>query len=48
VRFRALQQLFGWLGDEEELEVSPMAKMKPPLVPQRATGETSPTGETTP
>jgi site-specific recombinase XerD len=35
VRFRALQQLFGWLVDEEELEASPMAKMKPPLVPER-------------
>jgi site-specific recombinase XerD len=34
-RFRALQRLFGWLVDEEELAVSPMAKMRPPKVPVR-------------
>jgi integrase/recombinase XerC len=36
VRYRALQQLFGWLEDEEELAgPNPMAKMKPPLVPEK-------------
>lgn len=35
VRYRALQQLFNWLVDEDEIEASPMAKMKPPLVPER-------------
>ena len=32
-RFRSLQQLFRWLEDEGEVEVSPMAKMSPPKVP---------------
>ena len=35
VRFRALQQFFTWCLDEEELDVSPMAKMRPPVVPER-------------
>ena len=36
VRFRSLQQFFGWLDDEEELAgPNPMAKMKPPLVPEK-------------
>jgi site-specific recombinase XerD len=35
VRFRALQQFFAWCVDEEELEVNPMAKMRPPVVPER-------------
>jgi integrase/recombinase XerC len=35
VRFRALQQLFTWCLDEEELDVNPMAKMRPPVVPER-------------
>jgi len=36
VRFRALQQFFNWLEDEEELAgPNPMAKMKPPLVPEK-------------
>jgi site-specific recombinase XerD len=35
VRFRALQQFFGWCVDEEELAVNPMAKMRPPVVPER-------------
>ena len=29
-RYRALQQWFKWLTDEDELDVDPMAKMKPP------------------
>ena len=32
-RFQDLQQFFKWLVDEEEISVSPMAKMKPPLLP---------------
>jgi site-specific recombinase XerD len=35
VRFRALQQFFAWCLDEEELDVNPMAKMRPPVVPER-------------
>jgi site-specific recombinase XerD len=35
VRFRALQQLFTWCLNEDELEVNPMANMRPPLVPER-------------
>ena len=33
--YRALQQLMGFLVDEEELPESPMARMKPPLVPEQ-------------
>jgi integrase/recombinase XerC len=36
VRFRSLQQFFGWLADEGELSgASPMEKMRPPMVPER-------------
>ena len=35
VRYRSVQQWFGWLVEEEELEVSPMARMRPPTVPER-------------
>ncbi|MGH9287980.1 MAG: tyrosine-type recombinase/integrase [Acidimicrobiales bacterium] len=36
VRFRALQQFFGWLADEGELVgPNPMEKMRPPMVPER-------------
>jgi site-specific recombinase XerD len=31
--YKILRVLYGWLVDEEELEVDPMAKMKPPIVP---------------
>jgi site-specific recombinase XerD len=34
VRYRALQQLFTWLAEEEYVDASPMARMKPPLVPE--------------
>lgn len=34
VRYRALQQLFKWLLEEGEIEQSPMANMKPPIVPE--------------
>ena len=32
--YRALQQLFGWLVREDELDRSPMERMRPPLVPE--------------
>jgi site-specific recombinase XerD len=34
-RFRSLQQFFRWLTDEGELRVNPMARMRPPAVPQQ-------------
>jgi len=33
VEFRALQQFWKWAVDEDEVDVSPMLKMKPPRVP---------------
>jgi site-specific recombinase XerD len=33
-RFRGMQRFFGWLVAEGELEVSPMARMKPPRLPE--------------
>jgi site-specific recombinase XerD len=33
-RYRSLQQFFKWLVDEEELEVSPLAKVARPKVPE--------------
>ena len=36
VRFRSLQQFFGWLAEEGELPgLNPMEKMRPPMVPER-------------
>jgi site-specific recombinase XerD len=32
-RYRALRIFYAWLKDEGEIEVNPMAKMKPPAVP---------------
>src|SRR5438445_9527373 len=37
-RFRALQQFFGFLVDEGEITASPMAKMKPPIIPENPPG----------
>lgn len=34
-RHRSLQQLFRWLEDEELVPRSPMAKMRPPAVPEQ-------------
>jgi site-specific recombinase XerD len=34
-RFRALQQFFGYLLDEGEIDHSPMARMSPPQVPEQ-------------
>jgi integrase/recombinase XerC len=33
--FRALQQFFGWLVREEEIDHSPMDRMRPPSVPEQ-------------
>jgi site-specific recombinase XerD len=33
-RYRGLQRFFAWLGEEGEIRVSPMARMKPPHVPE--------------
>lgn len=35
-RYRSLQQLFNWLDDEGEIEGSPMAKMRPPKIPEKS------------
>jgi len=35
-RYRSLQQLFRWLDDEGEIDSSPMAKMRPPIIPEQA------------
>ena len=42
-RYRALQRLFAYLVDECEIGDSPMAKMKPPKVPEPETAGSSPT-----
>ena len=34
-RYRALTRYFNWLVDEGEIEISPMAKMKPPKIPEQ-------------
>jgi integrase len=34
-RYRSLQQLFKWLDDEGEIAGSPMAKMRPPIIPEQ-------------
>jgi site-specific recombinase XerC len=34
-RYRSLQQFFKWLDDEGEVTGSPMAKMRPPLIPEK-------------
>jgi site-specific recombinase XerD len=36
-RYRCLQQLFRWLEIEEEIDHSPMAKMRPPSIPEPVT-----------
>jgi site-specific recombinase XerD len=33
-RYRSLQQYFRWLADEGEIRESPMARMKPPTIPE--------------
>ena len=34
-RYRALNRYFNWLVEEGEIKVSPMAKMKPPKIPEQ-------------
>jgi site-specific recombinase XerD len=34
-RYRGLQQLFAWLAEEGEIRVSPMARVKPPSIPDQ-------------
>ncbi|MBV9384562.1 MAG: phage integrase N-terminal SAM-like domain-containing protein, partial [Streptosporangiaceae bacterium] len=34
-RFRSLQQFFRWLDDEGEIDASPMAKMRRPIIPEQ-------------
>src|SRR6266568_3586069 len=34
-RYRSLQQLFNWLDEEGEIEVSPMMKMRPPKITEK-------------
>jgi site-specific recombinase XerC len=34
-RYRSLQQLFNWLDNEGEIGGSPMAKMRPPKIPEK-------------
>ena len=34
VRFRAAQQFFRWAAEEGEVDESPMARMRPPIVPE--------------
>ena len=34
-RYRAVQQLFKWLTDEEEIAVNPMARMTPPKIDEK-------------
>lgn len=36
-RYRAVQQWFAWMVEEDELAVSPLAKMRPPQVPEQQT-----------
>lgn len=42
VQFRALQQFFKWAVAEDELPSSPMAKMRPPIVPDEPPAVLSP------
>jgi site-specific recombinase XerD len=35
VRYRALQQWFSWMADEDEIPAHPMARMRPPIVPEQ-------------
>ena len=34
-RYRSLQQLFGWLDEEGEIDGSPMARTRPPKIPDK-------------
>ena len=34
-RYRSLQQFFRWLDEEGEIDSSPMAKMRKPIIPEQ-------------
>ena len=34
-RYRSLQQLFGWLDEEGEIDGTPLAKVRPPKIPEK-------------
>jgi site-specific recombinase XerD len=34
-RYKVLRILYGWLEEEEEIDANPMARMKPPIVPEQ-------------
>ncbi len=34
LRFRAVQQFFRWATEEEETDANPMARMRPPIIPE--------------
>jgi site-specific recombinase XerD len=34
-RYRSLQRLFGWLDEEGEIDGTPMAKVRPPKIPEK-------------
>jgi integrase len=34
-RYRSLQDLFGWLDEEGEIDGSPISKMRPPKIPDK-------------
>jgi integrase len=42
VQYRALQQLFKWAVGEDEVPSSPMAKMRPPIIPEEPPAVLSP------
>ncbi len=42
VRYRSLQQFFRWLTDEGEISGNPMARMRPPKVPDQPVAVLSP------
>ena len=35
MRYRSLQQLFGWLDEEGEIDGSTMARTRPPKMPEK-------------
>ena len=43
-RYRRLRVLYRWLEEEEEIPASPMARMKPPIVPDQLSRSSPRTG----
>ena len=37
-RYQSLQQVFGWLDEEGEIDGSPMARTRPPKITEAGTG----------